>query len=61
MGNLLKVVVGAANIHDTIAGCDVFEAALEKCPSILGVCEDEGYRGTFLRFVEELGGGVIFQ
>jgi len=54
MGNLLKVVVGAANIHDTIAGCDVFKAALEKYPSILGVCGDEGFRGTFYRFVEEL-------
>jgi len=38
MGNLLKVVVGAANIHDTIAGCNVFKVALAKFPSILGVC-----------------------
>jgi putative transposase len=55
MGNILKVVVGAANIHDTIAGCGVFKSVLEKFPSLLGVCGDEGFRGTFLRFVEELG------
>jgi len=55
MGNLLKVVVGATNIHDTIAGCNVFKVALEKFPSFLGVCSDEGFRGTFLRFVEDLG------
>ncbi|MDR0373187.1 MAG: hypothetical protein LBI79_06490 [Nitrososphaerota archaeon] len=54
MGNLLKVVVGAANIHDTIAGCDVFVSVLEKYPSLLGVCGNEGYRGTFLRLVESL-------
>lgn len=55
MGNLLKVVVGAANIHDTVAGCGVFKSVLEKYPSVVGVCGDEGYRGTFLRFVEGLG------
>jgi hypothetical protein len=47
MGNILKVVVGAANIHDTIAGCGVFRSALQKYPSILGVCGDAGFRGTF--------------
>jgi hypothetical protein len=55
MGNLLKVVVGAANIHDTVAGCDVFKAVLEKYSSILGVCGDEGYLGTFKEFVLSLG------
>jgi putative transposase len=30
MGNLLKVVVGAANIHDAIAGCGVFRSALQN-------------------------------
>jgi len=55
MGSILKVVVGAANIHDTIAGCEVFRAALEKFPSLLGVCGDEGFRGTFSGFVEDLG------
>ena len=55
MGNLLKVVVGAANIHDTIAGCDVFKSVLEKYPSVEGVCGDAGFRGTFVEFVESLG------
>jgi putative transposase len=55
MGNLLKVVVSAANIHDTVVGCSVFKSTLKKYPSILGVCGDEGYRGTFLSFVEALG------
>jgi putative transposase len=55
MGNILKVVVGAANIHGTIDGCTVFKSALKKYPSVRGVCGDEGFRGTFLRFVEELG------
>jgi len=55
MGNLLKVVVGAANIHDTVAGCDVFGAALEKYSSLLGVCGDAGFRGTFVEFVLSLG------
>jgi putative transposase len=54
MGNLLKVV-DAANIHDTIAGCRVFKSALKKYPSVRGVCGDEDYRGTFLRFVESMG------
>jgi hypothetical protein len=55
MGNILKVVVGAANIHDTIAGCGVFRSALEKYPSLQGVCGDAGFRGTFASFVLSLG------
>ena len=55
MGNLLKVGVHAANIHDTVAGGPIFEAALQKYPTIKGVCGDEGYRGTFVKFVEALG------
>jgi len=55
MGNILKVVVHAANIHDTIAGCSTFEEALVKYPSLKGVCGDAGYRGTFKEFVESLG------
>lgn len=47
MGNLLTVVVHAANIHDTVAGGAVFEKALWKYPSIKGVCADAGYRKTF--------------
>lgn len=51
-GHLLHVKVHAANEHDTMAGCFVFEEALEKYPSLLGVCADAGYRGTFVDYVQ---------
>jgi putative transposase len=50
-GNILAVVVHAANIHDTVGGCRVFGEALWKYPSIKGVSADEGYRKTFEQFV----------
>ena len=34
MGNLLKIKVHAANIHDTKSGGDVFKGAAEKYPTI---------------------------
>ena len=55
MGNLLTVVVHAANIHDTVAGGSVFEKALRRYPSIKGVCADAGYRKTFEEAVAALG------
>lgn len=58
MGNLLSVIVHAANIHDTVAGGSVFEKALEKYPSILGVCADAGYRKTFEATFANLGKSV---
>ena len=54
MGNLLHVLVHAANIHDTTAGGEVFKAALVKYPTIKGVCADAGYRKTFEAAVAEL-------
>ena len=51
MGNLLAVKVHAANIHDTMSGCHVYQAAKSKYPNIEGVCADEGYKGTFIKFV----------
>ena len=50
-GHLLHVKVHAANTHDTIAGCAVFEGALQKHPSLKGVCADAGYRKTMEKFV----------
>lgn len=50
-GHLLHVKVHAANTHDTVAGCEVFEKALEKYPSLKGVCADAGYRKTCVEFV----------
>ena len=55
MGNLLSVKVHAANIHDTVAGVDVFKDALSKYPSIKGCAADTGYRGTFVALLKELG------
>lgn len=44
----------AANIHDTKAGCKVFEATLQKYPTIKAFSVDEGYRGTSVEFVEDI-------
>ena len=59
MGNLLAVVVHAANIHDTKAGILPAELAVGRYPSIERFCADMGYRGTFVLDVDEiLGRGV---
>jgi putative transposase len=50
-GHILHIKVHAANIHDTVAGGSVFEETVQKYPSLLGVCGDDGYRGTFVNFV----------
>lgn len=52
MGNLLSVVVHAANIHDTKSGILTARKALQKYPSIKGFCADAGYRGTFVSDVQ---------
>jgi transposase len=53
-GHLLHVEVHAANIHDTMKGGKVFEKAVEKYPTIQGVCADAGYRKTFEQFVTDV-------
>ena len=59
MGNLLAVVVHAANIHDTKAGILVAKKAFEAYPSIQRFCADAGYRKTFEQDVSNaLGLGV---
>ncbi len=55
IGNILKVKIHASNIHDTIAGGEVFKEALGKYPSIKGFCADAGYRKTFEKLVISLG------
>lgn len=52
-GHLLHIKVHEANTHDTIAGCDVFQKAVEKYPSLKGVCADAGYRKAMENFVTE--------
>ena len=58
-GHLLHVKVHAANIHDTVAGCDVFKEALSKYPTLKGVCADAGYRKTLEEFVRNILGRTI--
>ena len=53
MGNLLAVVVHAANIHDTKAGINPAKRAFEKYPTIQRFCGDEGYRKSFVENVKE--------
>jgi len=55
-GHLLHLKVHAANIHDTKAGCDVFEAAKEKFPTLKGFSADAGYQGTSVGHVEKVMG-----
>ena len=59
MGNLLSVVVHAANIHDTKSGINPAVKAFEKYQSIKRFCGDEGYRKSFEEAVKsQLGLGV---
>lgn len=52
MGNLLSVVVHAANIHDTKSGIMPARLAFERYPTIKGFCADAGYRKTFINDVK---------
>ncbi len=52
LGNLLHVKVHAANIHDTKAAGDVFDAVSKKYPSIQAFSADAGYRGTAVDHVD---------
>ena len=59
LGNLLAVVVHAANIHDTKAGILPAQQAFEKYPTLQRFCADAGYRKSFEQAVQEkLGLGV---
>lgn len=52
LGNLIKVLVHAANEHDSKSGCDVLKAAAAKHASLEAFSGDAGYRGTAVEFVE---------
>ena len=59
MGNLLAVVVHAANIHDTKSGILAARYVFEKYPSIQRFRADAGYRKSFEQNVSrELSFGV---
>jgi len=47
IGNLLGVIVHAANIHDTKAGIMVVDKSLQIYPTIKAISADAGYRKTF--------------
>lgn len=53
-GNLLHIKVHAANIHDTKIGGLIFGDALKKYPNLEGACFDSGYRGTTVKYVENV-------
>lgn len=53
-GHLLHIKVHEANTHDTVGGCSVFQKALEKYPTLKGVCADAGYRKTMEEFVKKI-------
>ena len=59
VGHMLHVSVHAANTHDTVAECNVFQKALGKYPSLKGVCADAGYRKTMEEFVRQILGKSI--
>jgi len=52
MGNLLSVVVHAANIHDTKGGSLVASRAFDKYDTIEKFCGDAGYRGSFVDYID---------
>lgn len=54
MGNLLSVVVHAANIHDTKSGILPAVSAILKYKTLEKFCGDAGYRGTFVEQTEKI-------
>lgn len=50
-GNLIQVLVHAANEHDSKAGCDVLKAAADKHATLEAFSGDAGCRGTAVEFV----------
>ena len=53
MGNLLGVIVHAANLHDTTEGYFPALYAITLYPTIKGICADAGYQGTFVDTIED--------
>jgi putative transposase len=59
LGNLLNVVVHAANLSDTKSGCDVLEGAVDKYHSLEAFSGDAGYCGTSVNFTSETLGMTL--
>jgi len=56
LGNLIAIVVHAANVHDTKGAHEVLQQASEKHSTIEAFSGDSGYRKTALEFVENVLG-----
>jgi len=52
LGNLIEVLIHAANEHDSKSGCEVLKKAAAKHASLEAFSGDAGYRGTAVEFVE---------
>lgn len=59
MGNLLSVVVLTANFSDTKTEIHIVREVYKRYPGVKGFCADAGYRGTFVRQVEEEFGSKV--
>lgn len=59
MGNLLSVVVHAADLHDTKVGIWAAMFAYVVYPSIRKFNADGGYRKTFIEKVKKYIGGEV--
>lgn len=53
LGNLLYIMVHAANLSDTKSACEVLERVVDKWPSLEAFSGDAGYRGTAVSFASE--------
>ena len=53
LGNLIQILVHAANLPDTKGGSEALQAAAVKHATIKPFSCDEGYRGTAVEFVEK--------
>ncbi|MET3557631.1 hypothetical protein ABID29_000741 [Streptococcus rupicaprae] len=53
MGNLLDVVVHAANLHDTTSGLLVARKVMIEFPTIKAFSADAGYRKSFEEMMSE--------
>ena len=56
MGNILGVIIYAANVHDTVSGIYAAIEAFQIWPTIEKFRADKGYRGTF---VHEVNGRLL--
>ena len=53
LGHVWGVYVHAANVHDTKAGGKLADRVVPHLPRLQAFCADAGYRGTFVKYVEQ--------